>query len=186
MSMDFTAKDAKHLIAQHKALLENLEKIAARAESMRQNVRREANNPAMYLALKRDVVGVCEGKQDIDSLVPAAERLVHNLHKYQAVLQTVETADALRSYDAEELRRNIKLLNPGLAGLSWFFGGKSAKEKAVLAYDELAAMLGGNYGQMIPYLVSQMDMADKLSSESAWESLSAVPADQYRSFSLPA
>ena len=175
MAMDFNVKQAKQLINRHKELISNLEYIAKKAAGMNADVRRSANDLVTLSILKRLIINDCTRPSDIQTRRSEVERLIHNLYKYQTVHLTVETAKSFQIYATTNVQPNIKTLNPGLAGLSWFFGGKRAKENAAQAYQELTRILSEDYGQMIPSLVSDMDSTVHVTTDTAWEAFIADP-----------
>lgn len=73
------------------------------------------------------------------------------------------------------MQQGIAALNPGLAGLSWFFGGKQAKENAAQAYRQLSSLLSESYGQTIPHLVTEIDSNAFVALDAAWDAFVADP-----------
>ena len=59
MAMDFSVKEAKQLIEQHKMLLSKLDYIVAKDTSIRADVRQSANDSIMQSALRRTIVNNC-------------------------------------------------------------------------------------------------------------------------------
>lgn len=175
MAINFTVKEAKQLIDRHKVLLSNLDYIASKATGIQTDIRRSANDLITQATIKRYILNDCAHPADSLSRSSEVERLIYNLYKYQKVRSAIETAKSFQGYAAPNVRQNITLLNPGLAGLSWFFGGKRAKENAAQAYQELTNILNESYGQMIPHLVSDIDSTAYIAIDAAWESFVADP-----------
>ena len=169
MAMDFTIKEAKKLIDLHKGLLSKLEKIASKAASMKTEIKKVANDLVIQAALKKKILGDCVSPTNILGRSSDIERLIFSLYKYQKMCTSVETAKGFQTYEAVKIRQSIELLNPGLAGLSWFFGGKRAKESATLAFQELTNILNGYYGQTIPALEVDVNSIDNITRDTAWE-----------------
>lgn len=124
MAINFTVKEAKQLIDRHKALLSNLDYIASKAVSIITDIRWSANNLVTQAILKRLVIDDCVHPTDSLARNAEVERLIYGLYKYQMMRSAIEMAKTYKSYTAANVRQNITLLNPGLAGMSWFFGGK--------------------------------------------------------------
>jgi superfamily II DNA or RNA helicase len=175
MAMDFSVKEAKQLIEQHKMLLSKLDYIVAKDTSIRTDVRQSANDSIMQSALRRTIVNNCNHPEELPARISDVDRLIYILHKYQKCRSAIETAKMFQSHAAENVRQNITLLNPGIGGLAWLFGGKRAKETASQAYQELTNALNENYGQIIPHLVSEIDSTAYTAMDSAWESFVATP-----------
>lgn len=173
MAIDFTVKEAKQLIERHKSLLSQLDYIASKAEDFQSDIKRAANDLATQGALKRIILNDCTRPVNDLSQSPDITRLILNLHKYQSVRSAIETAKSFQNNFAGNVRQNISLLNPGLAGLSWFFGGKRAKESAAQAYQELSQMLDGSYGLTIPTIVSEIDATSYITNAAAWNAFTA-------------
>lgn len=175
MAIDFTVKEAKQLIDRHKVLLSSLEYIASKAGRLEADIRRSANELVVRASLNRMIIDDCARPTDVLPRTPEVERLVYNLYKYRIARTAFETARTFQEYAATSVRKNIASLNPGLAGLSWFFGGKRAKENATQAYQELTRNLSESYGQMIPYLVSEIDSIANMAVDTAWGAFIADP-----------
>lgn len=174
MAIDFTIKEARRLIDRHKELLSNLDHIAFKATSMQSDIKQSANDLITHAVLKRLILNDCSRP----SLLPRSaeiEQLVYHLYKYQKARLAIEAAKSFQSYAVENVRQNISRLNPGLVGLSWFFGGKRVKEGAAQAYQELTNILSESYGQMIPRLVSEVDATAYLPVNIAWDAFTADP-----------
>ena len=175
MAIDFTVKEAKQLIDRHKALLSNLEHIESMAASVQSDIKRSASDLVTQTALTRLILNDCSQPTEGIQRSTNVERLIYNLYKYQKARSAIETANTFQTYAVANVRQNITLLNPGLAGLSWFFGGKRAKEKAAQAYQELTNILGESYGLMIPHLVSDIDSTAYTPVDTAWDAFTAAP-----------
>lgn len=175
MAIDFTVKEAKRLIDRHKTLLSNLEHIASKAAGINADIRRLANDLVVQSSLRRLIINDCNHPADIVSRSSEVERFIHSLYKFEKIRSAIETARTFREYTEANVRKNVALLNPGLAGLSWFLGGKRAKENAAQAYQELTRTLSESYGQMIPHLVSEIDSAAYIAIDTAWEAFTADP-----------
>lgn len=173
--MDFTVKEAKQLIEYHKALLSDLEYVLSKGENLKTDIIRSVNDPSVISAIKRLIVNDCNGRSDIAVRNVGTERLINNIYKYQSVSPSIAIAKSYKNNLSDKVKQNISLLKPGLAGLSWFFGGKRAKESATNAYQELLSLLNESYGQTIPYLVTDMNSIATIASNTAWESFDFDP-----------
>ena len=74
MAIEFTVKEARQLIEQHKALLSNLEYIASKATGIQAEITRSANDLIAQTALKRIIVNDC--KHPTEQLSRTPERCV--------------------------------------------------------------------------------------------------------------
>lgn len=169
MAIDFTVKEAKQLIERHKTLISNLDFIVLKDVSMRSEIKQSANDLISRACLKRHILNDCSRPDENIQRSVEVERLIYNLHKYQKVRSDIETAKLFQSEAVANIRKNIELLNPGLAGLSWLLGGKRAKENAALAYEELTNILRDSYGQIIPSIISNIEATSYISIDSAWD-----------------
>lgn len=181
MAMNFTVKEAKRLIESHKALLSKLNHVVARAVDVQTEIKLSANNLISQETVKKYILDDCARPSESVSKSYEVARLITNIHAYQKMRSTVETAKYLQSGVAINVQQNIDMLNPGLAGLSWLFGGKRAKEAATQAYGELTAMLSESYGLVIPHLVEEIDSANQTSPEAAWD---AFVNDKYSFYDI--
>ena len=168
MAIDFTVKEAKQLIERHKAIISDIDFIVIKDISMRSEIKQSANELVSQTALRRLIINDCNRPDDDIQRNAEVERLIYNVHKYQKVRSDIETAKRFQGEAVANVRKNIELLNPGLAGLSWFFGGKRAKENAVVAYQELTNILSESYGQLIPRIVSNIEATSYISIDTAW------------------
>lgn len=174
MAIDFTVKEARRLIDRHKELLSNLDYIASKAAGIQSALKRSANDLITQPSLKRLILNDCQ-QPLVMPRNAEVERFIYNLYKYQKARSAIEAAKSFQSYAAENVRQNISRLNPGLAGLSWLFGGKRVKESAAQAYQELTNILGESYGQMIPHLVSEIDATVHIPVDTAWDAFTSDP-----------
>jgi len=174
MAIDFSVKEARKLIDRHKELLSNLDHITSEASGLQSSIKQSANDLITQTVLKRLILNDCSRPSAIPRSAEL-ERLIYNLYKYQKVHSAIETTKSFQRFAEENVRQNIRLLNPGLAGLSWFLGGKRVKESAVQAYQELTTILGESYGQMIPNLVSEIDATAYIPVDTAWDTFTADP-----------
>lgn len=175
MAKDFSVKDAKQLIERHNKLLSNLNYITSKAVNINAVIRQSANDLVTQATLKKYILNDCSHPSEMSIRNAEIDHLIYLLFKYQKMSSAVEAAAAFQNYTANEIRQNIKLLNPGVAGLSWLFGGKRAKENAAYAYQELNSVLNGSYGQTIPHLVSEIEATAYISKETAWETFIETP-----------
>lgn len=172
--MNFTVKEAKQLINHHKTLLLSLDHITSKSTNMQMDIKLLANYLVSHTILERLILD----DYSKPSVIPRnaiTERFIYELYKYYKIQSPIETATIFQNCEAENVRRNINLLNPGLAGFSWFFGGNRVKENASLAYQDLTNKLSESYGQMIPHLVSEIDAITNIPVEEAWNSFTANP-----------
>ena len=175
MAINFTMKEAKQLIDRHKTLLSNLEYIESNASNIRSDIKRSANDLVSQTALARIILNDCSRPTEQIQRTANVERLILNLYKYQTARSAIESAKTFQTYAAAKVRQNIALLNPGFAGLSWFFGGKHARENAEKAYQELNSVLCDDYGQTIPLLVSYIDSTAYADIDTAWDDFTLDP-----------
>jgi len=175
MARDFSIKEARRLIDRHKTLLSDLEYITSKSDKMNVDIRRLATDLITQEILKRLIVNDCNNPKNTLERNSSVEQLIYNVYKYQKAYPTIEIAKTFQNYAALNVQQNIAQLKPGLAGLSWFFGGKRAKENAELAYKELTDILGSSYGQTIPHLVTDMDSISNITVDMAWETFVSEP-----------
>lgn len=175
MPMNFTIKEAKQLIEQHKKLLSDLNYVAQKAAAICSDIDHYANDPSVSAAIGRMILADCKHPDDTLQRNIGVDRLILSLYRYQKMQPTIETAESYREQVAENIRQNIDMLSPGLAGLAWLFRGKNAKENTAKAYDELTNLLNGSYGQTVPHLVSSIDAIANISVDEAWNAYSVAP-----------
>lgn len=175
MPIHFTVKEAKQLIDRHKKLLSDLERIAQKAEVVFDNIDHDATDPALYAEIGSMILADCRYPTNHLQRNRSVGRLILSLYQYQKLQPIIETADSYRGHITENIQKNMDMLSPGLAGLSWLFRGKHAKENVANAYEELTNILHGSYGQTIPYLVSSLDSVDHISVDEAWNRYLSAP-----------
>lgn len=168
MANKLTVKEAKLLIERHRTLLSNLNYISINATNLVNDIMRSITELNMQSALKQVVLDDCLNSKGDSIRNSSVERLIHYVYKYQKVRYAIDTAKTLEAFEAYNVRKNIERLKPGLGGLSWLFGGKSAKQDAELAYYELNALLNGDYGQTIPRLVDEVESVKGIFVDEAW------------------
>lgn len=173
--MNFTVKEAKHLQEHHQILLHKLEQVIALETGLHSAIRISANNLIMQSIPKKLIQEDHATPSDFPKRLPSVERLVFNLHKYQKAYPAIQTAKSYYSSYVTSIKQNIKLLNPGLAGLSWFFGGKRVKESAEQAFRELTDLSSGSYGQIVPFIASDIEALQSITNDTAWEQFICDP-----------
>lgn len=169
MSIDFSAKEARKLINRHKELLRSLENINRKYETLRSGVNSSIEDMMVYATLKRVIVEECKNPSGCMPKEIQIENFIKKLYTYQRVQAAEEMIRTFCINNTVKIQQSMAALNPGLAGLSWIFGGRRAKEKAIQAYQELTTLLQGEYGQMIPQIVSEMEALPYISTSIAWE-----------------
>ena len=174
--MDFSIKQAKQLIEKHKALLLKLDNIKSKETEIQANTARIANGLITGTTIKKQIFDYFEHPFEELRRTPDTDLLIRNVYKYLLSQSAFETAQNYTDQVASIVKQYITALNPGLAGLSWLFGGKRAKENATNAYRELTDILNGSYGQVIPHLVSDVDSACQVSAEVAWDTFLMNPS----------
>lgn len=175
MAIDFTVKEANQLIDQHKALLGKLDHVTAKAAALQTSIQSCANELLTQATLKEQIITDCRQGSDGIAKTAQFDRLIHNLYKYRYAQTAIDTAKAMQRNVVPNIRHSITQLRPGLAGLSWFFGGKTAKANAAQAYQVLTDLLHNGYGQQIPQLVADLDATDPLPFDAAWQAFICDP-----------
>ena len=172
--MQITVKEAKQLIGRHKSLLSDLEQIEIKITSLVAEIRRAAIDVILRSSLRESIISDCNRPADSTRKNAQVERLVNSLYKYQRIQPVVESVKMLQDYIAEA-KNNISLLNPGLAGISWFFGGKRVKENASQAYQILTHMLNETRVQSIPGFLSEITSVKYTATQRSWDTFVAEP-----------
>ena len=142
--MDFSIKQARQLIEKHKALLLKLDNIKSIETEIKADTARIANALITGTTIKKQIFDYVEHpfeglRRSLDT-----DLLMRNVYRYLLSQSAFETAQSYTDHVASNVKQYITALNPGLAGLSWVFGGKRAKENAMNAYRELTDILNGS------------------------------------------
>ncbi len=175
MAKEYTIKDARQLINRHKELISNLEHISSISSNINAEIRKNANDLVIRGTIKRLVFDDCAKPMKINAKIQDVEKLIQSLYKYQKASSAIDSAKAFQNSTSAKVKKNIDLLNPGLAGLSWLFGGKRVKEQATRAYHELSALLNESYSQIIPSLMADVDETEYLPTDIAWDAYESNP-----------
>lgn len=168
MAKDFTAKDAKQLIAYHNALLSDLDYVEAKDAEMRSKIKEAATKAVTYGTLKRAITKDCSGSSS-SVKIDDFEQIISALSKYRCALPTIEKAKRVNSSTGNEVRQKLISLKPAALGISWLFSGKQKKAAAIQAYNELTELKVGDYAETAPELKRQADIADELPAAAATE-----------------
>ena len=176
MAKEFTIKEANQVISRHKALLSALDTAAAVSSQLKSNVDIAARQLVASGTLNTLILRDCENVPFI-SRTADIEALICALYKYEKARPAIDAAEAVNnSYPRSGIARNMDLLNPGLAGLSWLLGGKRGRESATRAYHELCDLLNGSYGQLVPRLAEEAEAAQYVPTGAAWTAFEDEPA----------
>lgn len=175
MASEFTVKQAKQLIEQHKMLLADLERMTAKANGIQTDIQRSVARLVAQSVLKRIILNDCVSATPVSVMGTEIDMLCHSVYQYEMAHADIETVKEFRIYAERYVRPAMARLNPGLGGLTWFFGGKRAKENAAAAYRELQQILSDSYGQMIPHLAAVMDTVTETRIDTACQAFRTNP-----------
>lgn len=168
MAGKLTIKEAKQLIENHRKLLSILDRVAVVASGIQEDVRRSVIELNTQSLLKHTIISDAKNVESFSVRNADVEKLIHSVYKYRKASSAVDRASLYRQITVDEVKENINRLNPGLAGLSWLFGGKSAKQNAEYAAHTLTELLNGDYGRTVPRLEEEMSSLRGISLDEAW------------------
>ncbi len=182
MAIDYTVKEARNLIEQHKALLSDLEYVTSEKQHLISNIEKAVSTLVDHAVLNRAILNDCINPVDAPPRNAETERLILNLHKLLKARASWDTAAGYNLGTTDSIRDNIALLSRGIGGLSRLFGGKAVKENAARAYKELSRDLKGSYARVIPWLASEIESLDDISDDTAWQSFLRAPLTYQAAF----
>ncbi|MBQ3109206.1 MAG: DEAD/DEAH box helicase, partial [Clostridia bacterium] len=83
-----------------------------------------------------------------------ASALVTAIYSYKGVQERSQLCRTLLEEQQANVEQSLKALAPACGGLKWMFASDSAKVSAAAAYEDLSAMLDGEYGQLCEQALS--------------------------------
>lgn len=167
MASVFTAKEAKHLIQEHKQLLDTLNEMAELSVSAHQDVQHAASllNYSMEKAITREMeYGITTA-----TATPSAEQLLTALYCYQNTQPIVSTAKEYYKAYESLVEESISLLKRGTNGFQWLFTSGAAKRKTNEAYTTLQQMRDGSYAQSIQAMAQDAAAIRNTPAQRIWD-----------------
>lgn len=156
------------MIDRHKQILAAVDGLVKQAEQVQNEIRLTASRLVKMNTLKQMILSDCTPEREVSIKNADIQKLMQELYKYSMASSAFE---ACRQYQRDmrgRIERDIELLNPGLAGLLWLFGGKNGKEQAAQAYHELQELLGEECCGRMLQNASNADVALRTTADTAW------------------
>ncbi len=95
--------------------------------------------------------------------------LVSSIYRYRMCKALSEEASGLIYGNAGQIKYDLADLEPSKGTFKWIFSSSQIKQKAEKAYNELDAMLRGEYGSKAREICDRMQRADRADSVTVWE-----------------
>lgn len=170
MARSYSAKEAKQLIQQHRALSDQLMKNCNYADKQHKDCSTIANSLAgrnVFAGLVADELfsGIIR-----ENLPADIQQLVYRLYKYIQGKPLSEESSRLFQETQRQINQELARLKPAANSVQWLFTSKQNKANADNAYEYLQDMANGTYAWQIRSVAEDIDRLDHEPPEEALDS----------------
>ncbi len=158
MKKTYSTGEAKELIRYHRALLTDIDKIIHYPEKVMVEIVNHARKMVLCgtfrSVLDDELSGRSIGERITD---PDMMELVEAIDHYREIVPTVSEAIATKNSMNAKIQADIRVLSSGQNGLQWLFMSGKSRNEALEAFDELAELMIGAYGNSCKYLSEHLN-----------------------------
>lgn len=183
MAREFSADDAKRLIATYQSLSKQADEIAridsengkAIEAAFRALTAKGGFNQYLIKSLRHGIP--LDVSADFDMLL-------QSIYVYMSTHSAVERCMNARKEQSQNIGKSIADLQPAISTLRWVFSSSDTKKRAVAAYDQLIDLTGEQYGGKFREAARALEQVPKQTSEMIRGDYQNR-RDSYANFSLP-
>lgn len=114
-------------------------------------------------------------KLSVDNKQEDYTKLVDSIYKYKESKQYSNNCSSIYNYYFLQVQDNLNDIKPALNGFKWFFTSKKKKENATAAYDNLNALLKGDYLRKTNEVILKLNEISSVNTSVCWADFSANP-----------
>ena len=167
MASTIHSRDARSLMQSHRELIRTLNDALSRTKQYQDEAAAEAKRLLDRNLFEQSVAGALHS-----GLIPA--RPPEELGRLLSLLRAWEDCALCTGKARDQVQANqdgvllaMRNLSPAANGVRWLFAGRQSREKAALAYEYLARLLGSGYAQGIRDAVAETKAAGDLDPAAA-------------------
>lgn len=162
MKKTYSTAEAKELIRAHKELLADIDKIIHYPEKVLVEIVNQARKMVLCGTFRQVLDDELSGGIISERIAdPDMMALVEAIDHYREIVPTVNEAVSTKDALNAKIQADIRTLSSGQNGLQWLFMSGKSQSAAAAAFNDLAELLVGAYGNSCKYLTGHLkDLQD--------------------------
>ena len=180
MALDYTAKEAKELLAEVQNMEREQEKLMRAPVEYRAKAEHQARGMLSFRAFENMVRDeVTRGKSGGRD-VRGADELISAVVKYKKSLPIADYCKGMTAQKQAEVKQLAESLSAAGSGFRRLFASSSKKKDAQQAYGALKELMGSQYAAYTEGMVKDSRKIEQMTADEAWAELARDKASAYK------